>query len=277
MSDQPPLGFLLGLEAKPVPLHADDHITFGREPTCTFHLNDALVSRKHSAIVVSPTGLVTVQDLGSTNHTFVNEKRIEPGFPVKLKTNDNIRIGGQMITFIANDVDFHPASAGLQKKVRLATMKTVVIEKPTAHTDERQQSSTRKYAPVPPRGVESESDKTALSPAVAPNAEGFALEGNLEEQMFAQLVQFLHNARRTGEVFIKHEAAEAVVGISNGNVIFAQMGDRLGIDVVFEVARWQQGTFQFKSKEKLERPRNVVHPTVNIILRCCQILDEESR
>lgn len=50
------------------------------------------VSRKHAVIMLT-SGQLTIQDLGSTNGTHVNETRLKPGSWHTLKENDVIRVG----------------------------------------------------------------------------------------------------------------------------------------------------------------------------------------
>ena len=50
-------------------------ITIGRSPECDIHVNDPGLSRVHARLVPSADG-VQVEDLGSSNGTFVNDRRI---------------------------------------------------------------------------------------------------------------------------------------------------------------------------------------------------------
>ena len=61
--------------------------TLGRTEQANFVLQSGVVSKLHASIAVS-NGLPVVQDLNSTNGTFVNEKRIEKA---ELKANDQVR------------------------------------------------------------------------------------------------------------------------------------------------------------------------------------------
>jgi pSer/pThr/pTyr-binding forkhead associated (FHA) protein len=63
--------------------------TIGRAE-CDVELNDPDVSRRHAVIRLVDAGLA-VEDLGSTNGTFVNERRIS-GI-VELAAGDRIRFG----------------------------------------------------------------------------------------------------------------------------------------------------------------------------------------
>src|SRR5947209_6561106 len=51
-------------------------IVLGRDPTCDCVLNDPMISWRHAQVVRSADGAV-VEDLGSSNGTFVNGKRVK--------------------------------------------------------------------------------------------------------------------------------------------------------------------------------------------------------
>ncbi len=276
-----PFGYLLGVGNKPALLHAGDRLTFGRDPQNNFSFDDALLSRTHASITVAEDGSVTLQDLNSTNFTWLNDEQIKPNVPLPMKSGDSFRIGGQVMTYIANDADLHPVEAGLQKKVRMATMETIVIQKP--HFEEEQdpeqaQASTRLHQPIIPLGASKVTKDTQVRPSAA-SAQPVSLEGNLKDHMFPQLLQYLHTARKTGDLVIDGEGdrGQAIIGFQEGKILFAQLGDDLGIAAVNNIARWKEGTFQFKSLPQLTRPKNVVHPTMTIVLKCCQIMDEEGK
>ncbi len=66
----------------------------GREPSCDLQLEQDLVSRRHARLRESDEGLV-IEDLGSTNGVFVNERRIRE--PTLLAHGDTIAIGTEML------------------------------------------------------------------------------------------------------------------------------------------------------------------------------------
>ena len=63
--------------------------TLGRGPRADFVLDAALVSRVHCRLVVADGDLV-VENLGSTNGTFVNDRQVERA---TLKVGDRLRTG----------------------------------------------------------------------------------------------------------------------------------------------------------------------------------------
>jgi pSer/pThr/pTyr-binding forkhead associated (FHA) protein len=55
---------------------------------------DNIWSSRQHAVVHLENGLLTVEDLKSANHTYVNRTRAEPGTKLPLKVGDVIQIGG---------------------------------------------------------------------------------------------------------------------------------------------------------------------------------------
>lgn len=51
----------------------------GRAPECALHLDESGLSRQHARLVPTGDG-VQVEDMGSTNGTFINGKRVQRGF-----------------------------------------------------------------------------------------------------------------------------------------------------------------------------------------------------
>lgn len=72
-------------------LPLDSVVDVGREPSLPLHLDeDTQVSRRHARIAVQG-GAVVVEDLGSTNGTYVNDQPINS--PRTLNPGDKVRIG----------------------------------------------------------------------------------------------------------------------------------------------------------------------------------------
>jgi pSer/pThr/pTyr-binding forkhead associated (FHA) protein len=64
--------------------------TIGRATGADFVVDAALVSRVHCRLTATRAGLLEVQDLQSTNGTFVNDRRIER---LALAAGDRLRVG----------------------------------------------------------------------------------------------------------------------------------------------------------------------------------------
>jgi pSer/pThr/pTyr-binding forkhead associated (FHA) protein len=58
------------------------------------------VSRKHAVIHRSGAGY-TIEDMGSTNGTYVNRKKVQPNVPQAIKPGDELRFGKLAFSFKA--------------------------------------------------------------------------------------------------------------------------------------------------------------------------------
>jgi hypothetical protein len=67
----------------------------GTEPTCTVCLQDGFMSQKHAEIKAEG-GVWVLRDLGSTNGTYVNNRRVDKH---ELVDNDFIKFGNAMVKF----------------------------------------------------------------------------------------------------------------------------------------------------------------------------------
>jgi S1-C subfamily serine protease len=77
-----------------IPNHGAE-FTIGRNASCSLVLNDPKASSRHASIRLMPNGTATLSDLGSTNGTFVNGRRVTQ---VTLTGNDQFQIGDTLFT-----------------------------------------------------------------------------------------------------------------------------------------------------------------------------------
>ncbi len=84
----------------------DEIIEIGRDPVCQIRMSDQSVSRKHAAIRLTEDGF-EVEDLNSTNGTFINEICISKSY---LQDGDYLHIGQCIFRFLAGgniEADYH--------------------------------------------------------------------------------------------------------------------------------------------------------------------------
>ncbi len=79
------------------PLKPGDNVV-GRHSSCDIRLRDPSVSKRHCAIALSEGG-ASVTDLGSTNHTFVNQSCLREGQSTQLLDGDCLILGRSILTF----------------------------------------------------------------------------------------------------------------------------------------------------------------------------------
>ena len=80
----------------------EQQMLIGRCPEASVHLLDAMVTRRHCLISAGPDGY-TIEDLGSRNGTFVNDRQIAQ--PLLLKHGDVIRIHNNVFRYAAMSAD----------------------------------------------------------------------------------------------------------------------------------------------------------------------------
>jgi hypothetical protein len=83
------------------PLKTDKQIVIGRSSELDMVLVEDMVSRKHAKITVA-SGKITIEDLGSTNGTFVNGEKIKQA---RLKEGDRILIGTSILKLVHQGAD----------------------------------------------------------------------------------------------------------------------------------------------------------------------------
>ena len=91
-----------------VPLPPEAEIIIGRSSDLDMVLVEDMVSRRHAKMFVNGDE-VTVQDLGSTNGTFVNGERVRRA---KVNEGDRILIGTSIIKLVALDASSPDVGAG---------------------------------------------------------------------------------------------------------------------------------------------------------------------
>lgn len=74
--------------------------TIGRAEDSDIIINDPFISSKHALITKKGSSLV-IQDLHSTNGSFLNGKKIKR--PMKLKEDDEILLGTKKLTFLRSE------------------------------------------------------------------------------------------------------------------------------------------------------------------------------
>jgi ABC transport system ATP-binding/permease protein len=72
--------------------------TMGRAVRADFVLDAPLVSRLHCRFQALPSGELEVDDLGSTNGTFVNDRRVKRA---RLQAGDRVRVGRVELTVVS--------------------------------------------------------------------------------------------------------------------------------------------------------------------------------
>jgi hypothetical protein len=123
-----------------------DQLVIGRDSSSAIAINDAEVSRKHARLNFQG-GKYVIEDLGSTNGTFVNGQRLVS--PVVLKSGDVVSLGEQIVLmYEALAADIGETVISARKSVPRPAPAAVAASVPASQPPPTQQQY---YAPpIPP-------------------------------------------------------------------------------------------------------------------------------
>jgi pSer/pThr/pTyr-binding forkhead associated (FHA) protein len=91
------LEFIEPLEHAGQRIEVDDAVTIGRSPDCDVRLQDTYLSSRH-ARVANDSGDLSIEDLESTNGTYVNQELIKGR--VHLERGDIVQVGGVLFEVV---------------------------------------------------------------------------------------------------------------------------------------------------------------------------------
>ena len=72
-----------------------DEVTVGRSPGCAVPLDDDTFASSIHARVFRRSGELWIEDLGSTNGTFLNDERLD--VPARLRRGDRVKVGSTIL------------------------------------------------------------------------------------------------------------------------------------------------------------------------------------
>ncbi len=77
----------------------EDEMIIGRDPSADISIPDQSISRKHAKIS-REGGVVKIEDLGSSNGTDINGKKLAAGHVSKLAKEDMIKLGNSIVKYL---------------------------------------------------------------------------------------------------------------------------------------------------------------------------------
>ncbi len=150
----------------------------GRSSRAFICLDQKAVSHKHAALTLRVDGC-SIEDLDSTNGTFVNEERISS--PRPLMAGDVIRIGNNAFGFLT-DADDETQHTRAMARLTSPRMSQVTLPPPPSLQGERSNRQAGLEAIVPTRGIP---QQTSVAPIEASahyaEEEGNALDNALDK------------------------------------------------------------------------------------------------
>lgn len=100
-----------------------------------------------------------------------------------------------------------------------------------------------------------------------------SMVGKLNDFRLIEVLQMLNLNQKTGKLNLYFQNWEGHIMVVDGNITFATLNGKSGEEAVQNMAFWEEGFFIFE-KDAIQTERNINKPTMQLILDCCQILDE---
>lgn len=104
----------------------------------------------------------------------------------------------------------------------------------------------------------------------------FRLYGPIQKLSPVEVIEFTRNSRKTGCVTVEDGDFIGLVSILDGEVIYAEAGDRLGFEAFCEIIQATNGKVEFLSVPISPEERNIHYATLELLFRALQSLDERS-
>ena len=229
------------------PLKMDREIIIGRSSDLDIVLVEDMVSRKHAKIYTH-NGQVIIQDLGSTNGTFVNGEKIKR---VRLREGDRILIGTSIIKLVTAD----GASAG---------------------------AGGRTAPPIPATGPMPAPGMTisASSAAKRTTSGARSMAGTIDEIPLPDLLQLLSTSKKSGVLEIQGPQGLGRIYLRKGQIYFATIDDSFDLaprKAVYRMMVWESGTFELQPPDDKEFLEELDEPTEGLLMEAMRQLDEIRR
>lgn len=207
------------------PIEENRPIVVGRSSDLDMVLVEEMVSRKHARIELKE-GKIHIEDLGSTNGTFVNGERIVKGW---LKEGDRVLIGSNILKVIST-------------------------------TDEVGQPNTRRA----PAGSAPAAKPQAPRRTTEGGGES-RMRGSLEEIPLPDLLQLFGTSRKSGVLVVETDANIGRIYLDQGLIHHVTVEQNGGKEVAiaplkafYRMLTWDRGSFELEppSTKKFDSPLN---------------------
>jgi pSer/pThr/pTyr-binding forkhead associated (FHA) protein len=190
------------------PIKDGQEILVGRSSDLDMVLVEEMVSRRHSRIFMRG-GVMGIEDLGSTNGTFVNGEKIQRA---SIKEGDRVLIGTSILKVVRAGADV-PASGRANLQV-VATRQQTMRQKSPSGSDE----ATR-------------------------------MKGSLEEIPLPDLLQLFGTSRKSGVLVVRSDARVGRIYLGEGKLQHSEVEGSPKLEpikAIFRMLAWRKGIFELE-------------------------------
>ena len=106
-------------------------------------------------------------------------------------------------------------------------------------------------------------------------------QGRLSDMNLIDLLQAMGPSRKTVKITMTDDDDDhypLIMFLKNGHMSFAQLGDKLGAEAIYEAIAWEEGNWQIEHVNGDSLPEgNNDMPNESILMEACRLLDESRR
>ena len=219
------------------PIAPEKDIVVGRSSDLDMVLVEDMVSRRHARIAIADEQ-IWIEDLGSTNGTFVNGEKIKRA---RLKEGDRVLIGTSILKVIASEA----AQSG--------------------------EPVSQSQPPQPRANLEN------IAVANERRTQARSMSGSIEEVPLPDLMQLFGTSKKNGVLVIRTDDDTGRIYMRKGNVYYATINDSADVTPVKSLYRmlgWMKGEFDLEPADETEFPNQVDLSVQEILMEGMRQMDE---
>jgi len=245
------------------PLSSGSEIVIGRSSDLDMVLVEDMVSRRHAKIAMND-GNVILQDLGSTNGSFVNGEKVKR---IRLRDGDRVLIGTSIIKLIKrNESGYDESTGDIQIDV----------------TDLNVDSLDDEFDEVRLDGETSISSSTAKADRAYRdgNLTTRSMYGSIKEIPLPDLIQLLTTSKKNGILEVESDAFVGRIYLREGQIYFAAINDKTDVDpykAIYRIMTWQDGTFELLPEDDRKFSTEISGSPESILMEAMRQMDEIAR
>jgi len=226
-------------------------------------LVEDMVSRRHAKIAMNEDNII-LQDLGSTNGSFVNGEKVKR---VRLREGDRVLIGTSIIKLIKrNESGYEEPTGDIQIDV----------------TDLNVDSLEEEFEDIRHDGETSISSSTAKADRAYRhgNMTTRSMYGSIKEIPLPDLIQLLTTSKKNGVLEVENENFVGRIYLKDGQIYFAAINDKTDVDpykAIYRILTWQDGTFELLPEDSREFENQISGSPESILMEAMRQMDEIAR
>lgn len=256
----------------------DRPIVIGRSSELEIVLVEEMVSRRHTKILLS-NGQITVEDLGSTNGTFVNGERVQRAV---LQDGDRVLVGTSIIKVVAIE---ESVTGVLETPPPSGPMVQTHVHGQQSQDQPHHGQQSRYPAPVHLGNTNIQ--ELGSSPSAQPKEEAKrstahqrTFSGSIAEVPLPDVLQLFSAAKKSGTLVVTTEKSTGKIYVEGGRPIYSVVNDKTEVDPLksfFRILLWTEGSFDMEPLGNIPSAQRIDENTEALLMEAMRQLDELKR